>query len=184
MRGATPIRRWRCARSRYFNPRTPCGVRPTPRLRPRRGSTFQSTRPMRGATDDGAFLRAQNGISIHAPHAGRDIDAFKKLAGVQEFQSTRPMRGATFHFYVYALVVQISIHAPHAGRDARSPFSSTQQPISIHAPLAGRDMISGSMREMITYFNPRAPCGARLAVIVHLQSIGGISIHAPRAGRD
>ena len=34
---------------------------------------FQSTRPIRGATYDRAGPRNLNNISIHAPHAGRDI---------------------------------------------------------------------------------------------------------------
>ena len=33
---------------------------------------FQSTRPIRGATDLSAHLRLLGGISIHAPHTGRD----------------------------------------------------------------------------------------------------------------
>ena len=33
---------------------------------------FQSTRPMRGATVRDDDLRHRRGISIHAPHAGRD----------------------------------------------------------------------------------------------------------------
>ena len=34
-------------------------------------------------------------ISIHAPHAGRDLEAFTFRHGQLAFQSTRPMRGAT-----------------------------------------------------------------------------------------
>ena len=33
-------------------------------------------------------------------------------------------------------------------------------------------------------FNPRAPCGARHAVIAVLSVLGEISTHAPLAGRD
>ena len=33
---------------------------------------FQSTRPMRGATQSAAGGRRHETISIHAPHAGRD----------------------------------------------------------------------------------------------------------------
>ena len=33
--------------------------------------------------------------------------------------------------------------------------------ISIHAPLAGRDVSSHADAALISYFNPRAPCGAR-----------------------
>ena len=56
--------------------------------------TFQSTRPVRGATAvNSLFLR------------------FKI------FQSTRPVRGATKVALVEASAQGISIHAPRAGRD-------------------------------------------------------------------
>ena len=56
---------------------------------------FQSTRPMRGATQ---WLRADLDllyVSIHAPHAGRDTADLAFTLFEAEFQSTRPMRGAT-----------------------------------------------------------------------------------------
>ena len=79
--------------------------------------SFQSTRPMRGATtnaqtnernDDisihaphagrdrvSPHLRDLLGISIHAPRAGRDCHSRKTAAEMSKFQSTRPVRGAT-----------------------------------------------------------------------------------------
>ena len=79
---------------------------------------FQSTRPLRGATDVAHRLGHPRRISIHAPLAGRDcqqqslahaqtqISIHAPLAGrdrlqetifdlKMEFQSTRPLRGAT-----------------------------------------------------------------------------------------
>ena len=74
--------------------------------RPMRGATlptvittncngFQSTRPMRGATDHRQQAQRSHHVSIHAPHAGRDL--IRDLAS-----RISPM---------------VSIHAPHAGRD-------------------------------------------------------------------
>ena len=80
---------------------------------------FQSTRPMRGATNGDACRRREKRISIHAPHAGRDL------------------------VFGYCLVKRcaISIHAPHAGRDAaREMQEEHDAQISIHAPHAGRDI--------------------------------------------
>ena len=57
---------------RGFNPRAPCGARPSMRRRMRLVPGFQSTRPMRGATE---------GVRL--------------VHNVPLFQSTRPMRGAT-----------------------------------------------------------------------------------------
>ena len=63
-----------------------------------KNAKFQSTRPVRGATEK---LRGQNEqlrISIHAPRAGRDRNSLKII-------------GRQF---------DISIHAPRAGRDYSS----------------------------------------------------------------
>ena len=43
-------------------------------------------------------------VSIHAPHAGRDIEQRCRVAEVIVFQSTRPMRGATWRSGKWELV--------------------------------------------------------------------------------
>ena len=145
---------------------------------------FQSTRPSRGATILTGHYPPEMEISIHAPHAGRDRAGGRLGLGVcnfnprapcgarhymddyytilPSFQSTRPMRGATSSQERPVQAPQISIHAPHAGRDA-------------------------PMWKFLTKtrnFNPRAPCGARLAIVIAVVAPLGISIHAPHAGRD
>ena len=146
-----------------FNPRTPCGVR-------------QSASRIR--TDE-------KWISIHAPHAGCDIDfqqsrplgvhfnprtpcgVRRKGTGNGEsgniFQSTHPMRGAT-----YLLM------------DSKFPYPLFQ---STH-PMRGatRDIKrKGAKRK---YFNPRTPCGVRRAGRRSATHRYRISIHAPHAGCD
>ena len=159
--GGTPLRaisihaphagRDRCRRSDrrgkyYFNPRAPCGARPRRLIRPTPRPTFQSTRPVRGAT---IFSPASVLLAL--------------------FQSTRPVRGATSKKPITELRCQISIHAPRAGRDCsdvarcscqrdfnprapcgarpqgeqgiQGPAYSIRRHISIHAPRAGRDVI-------------------------------------------
>ena len=83
---------------------------------------FQSTLPVRGATDHGLFQPFHIGISIHAPRAGSDT--FLPLSN--------PNCG-------------ISIHAPRAGSDALTN-STILFPIwiSIHAPRAGSDSLMKS----------------------------------------
>ena len=184
MRGATTQRSSMALPILYFNPRAPCGARPASPPFCGHEWPFQSTRPMRGATQ---ILRCD-------------------MAG-KVFQSTRPMRGATGNHaqikqpktdfnprapcgarrgvvILRAPVVRISIHAPHAGRDnslcisrdrptdfnPRAPCGARPDTnhdfiksftISIHAPHAGRDQTSAELPAAATYFNPRAPCGAR-----------------------
>ena len=191
----------------YFNPRAPCGARRTVRSPVIGANAFQSTRPMRGATNDWGTGSFDWEISIHAPHAGRDGSDTEAPASLFRFQSTRPMRGATGLFIlIWASVIfqstrpmrgatclrhgtiitmmafqstrpmrgatnhwkefngenTISIHAPHAGRDFRAKPSCLEPLISIHAPHAGRDF-AVLLRDFCSpYFNPRAPCGARL----------------------
>ena len=144
---------------------------------------FQSTRPMRGATQ-----------------------VYAKAAVVFEFQSTRPMRGATKAVFPELPQETISIHAPHAGRDLVGGDFGGLAVISIHAPHAGRDAEGSPRKNDLFYFNPRAPCGARLrravnaSAVIEFQSTRPmrgatrcvlqrvlrqpISIHAPHAGRD
>ena len=187
LRGATLLTLIRFASLLYFNPRAPCGARPTRHplifnlitfqpTRPLRGATgltglrygslvFQPTRPLRGATKHELERRLSNNISTHAPLAGRDVDD-ATVAGVNSdfnprapcgarlsmslkgdcriiFQPTRPLRGATS--MTLPLLVLILI--------------------STHAPLAGRDRMLDQSDAFDNYFNPRAPCGARLACL-------------------
>ena len=120
---------------------------------------------MRGATDFRLIALLMVLISIHAPHAGRDPTYHAYTMDYPEFQSTRPMRGATRGVQVGDHAGHdISIHAPHAGRDA--PHSRLSWPRS-------------------SYFNPRAPCGARPKIELNETNEAiSISIHAPHAGRD
>ena len=147
----------------YFNPRAPCGARPS-RLNVRSTATvFQSTRPLRGATR----LYKQQPFRLLVFQSTRPLRGATRLYKQQPFrllvfQSTRPLRGATTKIGAEVVQDAISIHAPLAGRDAefviptRLPgiFQSTRPlrgatqystntvpciSISIHAPLAGRD---------------------------------------------
>ena len=55
-----------------FNPRSPCGERPRCTVKAKGPREFQSTLPMRGATENPDYELTYNFISIHAPHAGSD----------------------------------------------------------------------------------------------------------------
>ena len=68
---------------------------------------FQSTRPSRGATPSGDHLRSQDGISIHAPLAGRDGVSSYGWNDDQHFNPRAP-RGArqqicTKIMYIFAI---------------------------------------------------------------------------------
>ena len=129
-----------------FNPRAPCGARPPPRRPCSAGSRC---------------------ISIHAPHAGRDGNTVEPFMFAGTFQSTRPMRGATSLPVLVLTARPISIHAPHAGRDTAPASHCIAGGISIHAPHAGRDPPGLPSHPPCAYFNPRAPCGARLSITIY-----------------
>ena len=56
---------------------------------------FQSTPPVRGATEHNDNVDYLNDISIHAPRAGGDSEQMPALHDIWKFQSTPPVRGAT-----------------------------------------------------------------------------------------
>ena len=78
---------------------------------------FQSTPPVRGATNLILTNKPNISISIHAPRAGGDDQAKGDLSALAEFQSTPPVRGATVDVIPLYGVWAISIHAPRAGGD-------------------------------------------------------------------
>ena len=123
----------------HFNPRTPCGVRPHPRIRICVVCAFQSTHPLRGATPTptARSSRAMN-FNPRTPCGVRQISC-ARLHRPAPFQSTHPLRGAT----TLMLLRTVLRH------------------ISIHAPLAGCDNTGAGRRFGMTYFNPRTPCGVR-----------------------
>ena len=145
--------------------------------------TFQSTRPMRGATVADQLDSPNGAVSIHAPHAGRDflLPSYRR-------------RRTGFN--------------PRAPCGARRPFAFSPTPVTSFNPRAP----CGARRPVSTSpihdgcFNPRAPCGARRGLrevcepMVEFQSTRpmrgatrhvrclirrkAVSIHAPHAGRD
>ena len=118
LRGATGMVSKKCLKAFDFNPRAPCGARPS---------------------HHGPARRYIN-ISTHAPLAGRDHTYCNYLTCFLEFQPTRPLRGATWKVNGALPEPSISTHAPLAGRDIK-PMMRTAgvTGISTHAPLAGRD---------------------------------------------
>ena len=144
-----------------FNPRAPCGARHAAASGDMFCSSFQSTRPVWGATRGDADRDTREGVSIHAPRVGRDTRtlfasvtanefqstrpvrgatrARAHAAAPKSFQSTRPVRGATVHSLCNCRLGDVSIHAPRVGRDTAFRVLCVRTTVSIHAPRAGRD---------------------------------------------
>ena len=154
------VRRRRSCKT-HFNPRTPCGARHSGVQAKAETYEFQSTHPVRGATDLSHTTHFINNISIHAPRVGRDsLEA--------------PIHEQTL----------ISIHAPRVGRDQScvpaAPFLRNFNPRA----TCGARHLRVSVFHVVQNFNPRATCGARRTRRLMPSLNGTISIHAPRVGRD
>ena len=178
-------------------------------LNPLRKGNFVSIRtPVWGVAENFTNRIVPAEISIHAPRAGSDGRARRKLSCACLFQSTLPVRGATItgSFSVATYIFQSTLPvrgATQGGAVYRCEriFQSTlpvrgatlalkqQQAhtrnISIHAPRAGSDyMMPWFLYDTkdISIHAPRA--GSDRPVVVALPLFGIISIHAPRAGSD
>ena len=102
---------------------------------------FQSTPPMRVATYAYIGDAVDVGISIHATHAGGDVESRMDRYGNI-----------------------ISIHATHAGGDSsRSSHHSEYRNFNPRHPCGWR-LFPGDAVKLNDYFNPRHPCGWRLDV--------------------
>ena len=147
--------------NRYFDPRTPSGVRPTScwlRIEP---CLFRSTHPKRGATASKWLWGQSEKISIHAPQAGCDGVTNCAITSPFTFRSTHPKRGATEYPLHFAVIVVISIHAPQAGCDNYPFVNKIIFDISIHAPQAGCDRDDHRRAQSVLNFDPRTPSGVR-----------------------
>ena len=123
---------------------------------------FQSTRPMRGATNSsfqryffchyfnprapcGARRRNCNSmgqvhkISIHAPHAGRDCQAAHREPYCTNFNPRAPCGARRFRYVTVAFVWSFQSTRPMRGATFYILPTMRARDISIHAPHAGRD---------------------------------------------
>ena len=131
------------------------------------GNTFQSTRPIRGATNPSTSLpnNACKNFNPRAPYGARPHIS-STSAEQRGFQSTRPIRGATGECLPAGTALLLfQSTRPIRGATVAANGTISRIRISIHAPHTGRDLIlnfPGCYR--FRDFNPRAPYGARLPV--------------------
>ena len=144
-----------------FNPRAPYGARLWLLRRVSRLFDISIHAPHTGRDITPSPPYCIEDISIHAPHTGRDVISRLLTISPNLFQSTRPIRGATLPDLEPLPAERISIHAPHTGRDYVTDKLAPRMVISIHAPHTGRDLTTWKPPDCFTYFNPRAPYGAR-----------------------
>ena len=178
----------RLSSSRYllfvcFNPRAPCGARRWvhPCLRAPLG--FQSTRPMRGATALDDWCARLRGVSIHAPHAGRDVCGFPPHRRGRCFNPRAPCGARLGSIESNRLLDSFNPRAPCGARqrllaeiDEEWQFQSTR-------PMRGATGRAVNECHFDIGFNPRAPCGARHTVTMSLSVLSGFNPRAPCGAR-
>ena len=174
---------WHQVRRTRFNPRAPCGARRITWSVHMSAPSFQSTRPVWGATYDEEVINLIKNVSIHAPRVGRDPFCHSTPNGTTSFNPRAPcgarhrlyrLRGRPVLVSIHAPRVgrdimwsdfvrrlSVSIHAPRVGRDQNWYGADYIRDVSIHAPRVGRDCCYSPSYSDSGSFNPRAPCGAR-----------------------
>ena len=119
-------------------------------------------------------------ISIHPPHAGRDLEAFDAEPEKPLFQSTRPMRGGT-HLLHPELAEAIYFNPPapcgaglenFLGLGTLIIFQSTR-------PMRGGTRARAAPLICSKNFNPPAPCGAGRSRYPFFSSLSNFNPPAP-----
>ena len=128
---------------RCFNPRAPCGARPARDGTRHPITTFQSTRPVRGATASLRDLPIRRFVSIHAPRAGRDVLQQQTADARKSFNPRAPCG---------ARLQRLSPLQNRRSFNPRAPCGARPRRVLPCAHGGG--------------FNPRAPCGARPVVSI------------------
>ena len=95
---------------------------------------------------------------------GSDINRLGEKLDAMDFNPRSPCGERQNEFKGQASNLEISIHAPRVGSDAWDmDLLAEELGISIHAPRVGSDLPPAGKRWGKNHFNPRSPCGERLA---------------------
>ena len=196
-----------CPGHSSFNPRTPCGVRPSFRGRWWRHTRFQSTHSLRSATGEYAYyqpgnvfqsthsLRSATGVRVR-PVVGDEVSIHALLAECDPGNMPTTSRAMCFNPRTPCGVRQ----PEHAGPAAGIKFQSThslrsatfdtlpvtyQDTVSIHALLAECDRIPIPLSPYGRSFNPRTPCGVRrIPAKINIQTLKFQSTHSLRSATN
>ena len=149
----------------YFNPRAPYGARHGGKQRRRGDSPISIHAPHMGrdAVCAVSVVRPRR-ISIHAPHTGRDGACIWAIWWSGYFNPRAPYGARRQGDGLADLSGGISIHAPHTGRDIQPGYEcKVSDEFQSTRPIRGATPMMSARPARITYFNPRAPYGARLS---------------------
>ena len=167
----------------YFNPRTPCGVRPSSSIPIFVNTIFQSTHPVRGATYFVRFSIVGGNISIHAPRAGCDGATLVIVVLMPNFNPRTPCGVRLEQSVVKTVLLQFqSTHPVRGATGSKGDYTPSDLFQSTH-PVRGAT-ISCPLRCRSSRFQSTHPVRGATSRFPRQPSHRRISIHAPRAGCD
>jgi len=196
-------------RGRHFNPRSPCGERPTESIKKYTGGCISIHAPRVGSDSRRSTSSSSVCfISIHAPRVGSDLPraphqrmhlyfnprspcgerqwADGRIFTNTAFQSTLPVWGATYtrrYHQRHTCVFQSTL--PVWGATGQIPaHRQLRLEISIHAPRVGSDGGDGQSHSARARFQSTLPVWGATDNHYPAIYIMYISIHAPRVGSD
>ena len=155
----------------------------TEAIQSRCGLTFQSTRPMRGATAVGVVKRALADVSIHAPHAGRDARKSDSQLGGRSFNPRAPCGARRVTGFSQRPAKSFNPRAPCGARHKRGGDGFFYLKFQSTRPMRGATQWILSQLVVCWFQSTRPMRGATWTTLV-VHYIKVVSIHAPHAGRD
>ena len=168
-----------------FNPRSPCGLRPAPsdRFNDKLRTYFNPRSPCGLRLIYSPLLPLSRYFNPRSPCGLRRCFFVISSCNIG-FQSPQPMRAATDSLGVCFEGDFISIPAAHAGCDCSPRFNGAREFHFNPRSPCGLRLAQECHRLEHLNFNPRSPCGLRLSCIMKCSALGLISIPAAHAGCD
>ena len=149
-----------------FNPRTPCGVRPSWRSPSSSSRRISIHAPLAGCDINLTRIQKAEAISIHAPLAGCDEENRIHRHHRRNFNPRTPCGVRHEYVPLNGRYLNFNPRTPCGVRPLRQIAAVVYNDISIHAPLAGCDPLYCNIRAGGCHFNPRTPCGVRPVCVV------------------
>ena len=119
---------------------------------------FQSTPPVKAATECGSEVWLKRDISIHAAREGGDYNDLLRQDDELRISIHAAREGGDTPTWSNAIITSgISIHAAREGGDERQHIRRQRSRISIHAAREGGDKIIDNCDRNQSHFNPRRP---------------------------
>ena len=145
---------------------------------------FQSTHSLRSATKSSLRPPRNRSVSIHALLAECDMEVKNSRSRSSGFNPRTPCGVRQDERPV--TVLSSRFQSTHSLRSATvgPSLDKTEEQVSIHALLAECDLFRLSFKLSTPGFNPRTPCGVRLAPSLWALTMFRVSIHALLAECD